>query len=369
MLKKLVSLFFFASFFFAGSVTAQTPDQPAPDVYYKAEVTNILSESVEETPDGIFPSQKVELRILNGDEKGKTITIDHGDLFVIKEEQKVTTGDLVIITKPGSSPKPDFYYISDWYRTNGILIILAIFVALAIFFGRKKGLTSLLGLGFTILVIFYGMVPAIIRGTNPLTVAVIGALTIAVISLYLSHGFSKRTSVALLSTVITLVLAFVLDVVFVYLAKLSGTGSEESFYLQFDMGSIDLRGLLLAGILLGVLGVLDDVTTAQSAAVEELQKANNSLSITELYQRGLSIGREHIASLINTLVLAYVGVSFPLILLFALNKTTPLWITLNSNFIAEEIVRALVGSSTLILAVPITTFLAAYFYTRTKRAA
>jgi len=208
------------------------------------------------------------------------------------------------------------------------------------------------------------MTPAILKGYDPLLVAVLGCLAITFVSLYLSHGFNKRISIAVLSTALTLGVAYILDLAFVNFAGLSGTGTEEAFYLQFAAQTINMRGLLLAGILLGVMGVLDDITTAQSAAVDELHQANPALSFIELYKRGLSVGREHIASLINTLVLAYVGVSFPLILLFTLNKPQPLWLTLNSNFIAEEVVRTLVGSSALIIAVPVTTFFAAYFFSR-----
>jgi uncharacterized membrane protein len=187
-----------------------------------------------------------------------------------------------------------------------------------------------------------------------------------IFSLYLAHGFNKRTSVALFGSVLTLVFAVGIDVLFVYFTKLTGMGSEESVYLQISNSSIDLRMLLLSGIIIGVLGVLDDVTTGQAAIIDELHDANPNLSVSELYRRGLSVGREHIASLINTLVLAYVGVSFPLILLFTIQKSQPLWLTLNSNFIGEEVVRTVVGSSALILAVPITSILAAYFLGRNK---
>ena len=147
---------------------------------------------------------------------------------------------------------------------------------------------------------------------------------------------------------------------FVYLGKLFGMGTEESIFIQSGvLQEVNLRGLLLGGIIIGALGVLDDITTAQTAAIDELSKANHKLGFAELYKAGTSIGREHIASLINTLALAYVGASLPILLLVSLNEDMPWWVMVNSEFIAEEIVRTLVGSSTLLLAVPISTWLAA----------
>src|SRR3989344_12894 len=151
----------------------------------------------------------------------------------------------------------------------------------------------------------------------------------------------------------------------VTISKLFGFGSEEAYYLQlFQSNTIDLRGLLLGGIIIGVLGVLDDVTTAQTAAVFELKKANQAFGFKELYTRAMRIGREHISSLVNTLVLAYAGASFPLLLVFSMNKNIPLWATLNSELVSEEIIRALVGSTALVLAVPIATAIAAWFVGR-----
>ncbi len=339
-------------------------EAPTPDTYYRARVVEIL-ESGNIDVDGVSQfHQKLQLEILNGDEKGKKIIIDHGATFAIQEYQKVQPGETVVITKPSSSPIPDFYYITDKYRLPNVLILVVIFFGLAIFFGRKRGLTSIIGLLFSASVIFWFLIPRIISGHPPLGAAIIAALAITFLSLFLSHGFNRRTTIAMVSTLLALGGAILMDIAFVTFAKLSGTGSEEAFYLQIGTGTIDLRGVLLAGILIGVLGVLDDITTAQAATVEEIYLANPSVSLAQLYKSGLSVGREHIASLVNTLVLAYVGASFPLFLLYNMQKSTELWVTLNSNFIAEELIRTLVGSSVLVLAVPLTTILASWWMTR-----
>ncbi len=334
------------------------------DTFYKAKVISILEEG-QKNVDGVMQDhQKLELEIKNGNEVGKRIIIDHGGSFAIQSFQKVSVGETVVVVKPtdtGMGAKQDYYYIVDKYRINNILILVAIFFVLALYFGRKRGLTSIIGLLFSILIIFYFVIPNIVRGGDPFLYAIIGSFAILFVSLYLSHGFNRRTTIALVSTIGALCLAVGIDWAFVHFAKLAGNGTEEAFFLQFGSTSINLQGLLLAGIIIGVLGVLDDVTTSQSAAIEEIHHANPSLNYKELYRRGISIGREHIASLINTLVLAYAGASFPLLLLYTTQKSLPLWVTLNGNFIGEEIVRTLVGSSVLVIAVPLTTFLAAFY--------
>ncbi len=345
------------------AVTAETGD-----ISYRAKVVKILESDIVMLDGRAQEYQKLELKILNGDEKGKYVTIDHGKDFVIGVFQKVRLGETVILSKPSHTQgQRDIYYITDRYRAPNLIFITLIFFALAIYFGRKRGLTSVIGMIFTIFVIFYYIIPHIIKGADPLWTCVIGGVIIILLSLYLSHGFNKRTSIALVSSLLCLVLAVVVDLIFVYTAKLAGNGTEEAFYLQFGTFNFNLKGLLLGSIIIGVLGVLDDVTTGQAAAIEEIYTANSSLSFQQLYKSGLSVGREHIASLINTLFLAYVGASFPLLLLYNTQKTQSLWVTLNSNFIAEEIVRTLVGSTVLVVAVPLTTLLAALYYSRKRR--
>jgi len=215
----------------------------------------------------------------------------------------------------------------------------------------------------SILILIFGVVPALIAGYNAILVCLIGAFLIALSSMYLAHGVNRRTTVALFSTLLTILVSVVLAIWFVNLTKLVGLGSDDALYLQSWKNQIDLQGLLLGGIIIGTLGILDDITVSQVSIVEELHDVDPNMNALELFRRGSNIGKEHIASLINTLALAYVGASFPLLLSFSVNsnQTQPLWVILNSEFIMEEIVRTLVGSTTLILAVPISTVLAAYF--------
>lgn len=349
----------------ADSASPATPTE-MPDTYYRGRVTAITDSGVAEMDGQQQAWQTLRVELLNGDEQGKKITVDNGKSYVVGVFQTYAVGDDVVVVKPFPTPgaKTDFYYITDRYRTNGLIIVSLVFFALAIYFGRMRGFTSIIGLVFSVFILFYGIIPRIIHGADPFWTCLIGACAIMLVSLYLSHGFNRRTSIALVSTFLSLGLAVLIDLLFVHIAHLSGNGAEEAFYLQFSTFTIDLRGLLLGGILIGVLGVLDDVTTGQVAAIEEIHDANPTLGFAQLYRKGISVGREHIASLVNTLVLAYVGASFPLLILYSSRQSQPLWITLNSNFMAEEIVRTLVGSAVLVMAVPLTTLLAASFYAR-----
>lgn len=369
-LFRLISLLILFVLLYPGLSMAQTDSdkQEFSDTYYSAKVVKILEEG-KKIVDGHFQDyQKIEIEILNGNEQGKRVTIDHGGSFSITNDQKVTQKEKIIVAKTPSTPgaKIDFYYIIDKYRADRVAYVFLIFLVAALYFGRRLGLTSIVGMLFSVAVIFYYIIPSILKGGDPLLACIVGSIIIILLSLYLSHGFNRRTSIALLSTLLSFGLAILIDFFFVYITKLSGNGTEEAFYLQFDNVSLDLRKILLGSIIIGVLGVLDDVTTGQSAAIEEISNANPNLNFFQLYHSGLSVGREHIASLVNTLVLAYVGVSFPLLLLYGIQKSQPLWMVINSNFIAEEIVRTLVGSLVLVVAVPLTTVLAAFFYSKRK---
>ena len=369
--KIILILTALAVFSAASQVGAQTApisvDSLPPDEFSRARVLNVGSPQERTIAGQTETVQNIEVRILTGKEKDLKISIEQSDVFRLSEAQRVKKGDLTVVLKIYGPDEPT-YYLTDSYRLPSLAWILAIFFGLVFFFGRWKGFTSMLGLAFSILILALYVVPRILDGAEPLQVILTGALLIVLCSLYLAHGFNKRTSVALLSTVLSLGLSALLAALFVHLAKLFGTGSEEAFYLQIGPGgTLNLRGLLLGGIIIGALGVLDDITTAQTAAIEEIRRADPRLSFTELYRRGLSVGREHIASLVNTLALAYAGASLPMFLLFSQDNRQPLWVILNGEFIAEEIVRTLVGSAALVLAVPISTFFAAYFFSRNKK--
>ena len=347
-----------------GPIEAIEPGVTPPEKFYRAEVLEVYQAERENVPGYLQKVEIVKLKIASGDEKGKEVeaeSLNYSQSLSNCEAFKLTRGEKVLVGKLQNLDEP-FYYIADKYRLPYLFIIFVSFLAVALGLGRLRAFTSIVGLIFSIFMLAVFIVPSILEGRNPLLVSLAGAFVIAIVSLFLAHGFNKRAAVALFSTLITLSIAAGLSYTFVIFSKLFGLSSEEAFYLQaFPGANINLQGLLIGAIIIGTLGVLDDVTVTQVAAVEEIGRADSSLSTAELYKRGLSIGHEHIAALINTLALAYAGVSLPLFVLFTLSGSQPLWVILNGELVAEEVVRTLVGSIAIILAVPISTFLAAYF--------
>ncbi len=313
------------------------------------------------------PIYSVTVLFLTGSDKGATTTVADQPVSssTVNSYLKLVPGEKVLLAKDTLDSFPGApYYITDRFRLPMLLFAILIFMAVAVLFGRIRGLTSIVGLGISISVLGWYVVPQILNGADPLTICITGAAIIAIVSLYLAHGFNKRTTIAVCGTLITLAISAILAVFFVTGARLIGLATDESFYLEVGKNvALNLRGILLGGIIIGALGVLDDVTIGQSTAVYEIKDANASLDVKELYRRGMSIGREHIASLINTLFLAYAGIALPVILyLVAFQNQVPLWLTINGEPIAEEIIRTMVGSIGIILAVPITTLLASYYY-------
>lgn len=360
MQKSLLRVIFVSTaLLLVGCSTEKVPD--AREEFYKAHVQSIVRETEDNSAGVLRTVQVADIKILSGPNVGKVIQLENGVLDG-REDMKLHKGDKVVLQTLIKASGETEYFVREKYRLPSMMVLGGVFIALIILLSGFRGFLSLLGLVLSIAVLLFYVVPNIMEGKNPLVISLIGSFFIACTSLYLAHGFHKRTTVALISTLITLTLAALLSYIFVHVAQLFGMGSEESVFLQMGaLQNVNLRGLLLGGIVIGALGVLDDITTAQTAAVYEIKKANPRISDAALLKAGMAIGHEHISSLINTLALAYAGASLPLLLLFEIDSAYPLWVTLNSEFLAEEIIRTLVGSVTLLFAVPISTFLATYF--------
>lgn len=312
--------------------------------------------------DPVPGSRTIQVEMISGPDKGKLFDIIDSGLSAKRNTER--PGETLILGK-NSDFEAAPYYIIDHYRLPSLILIISIFIAAVIIFAGLRGAGSLLGMGVSILILAAFIVPRILGGADPLLVSFIGSLAIILSSQYFAHGFNRRTTIAVGSTTAVLLLSIAVSAAFAAMAKLIGLVSAESFYLQLAVGELNLRGLLLAGIIIGMLGVLDDITIGQAATVEEIHRADPRLGFRELCERGLKVGREHIASLVNTLFLAYVGSSLPLFLLFVANSAEqPLWLLLNNESIAEEIIRSVTGSLALIFAVPITTALSAYVFSR-----
>jgi len=345
--------------------SAQSPSQPAQPTFSLGQVTTIKEEGQQDIGGYALEFQRLGVRLFSAPEEQEEVEVLLNGSPALTEKQKFAPGDQVVIAQMLDDSGEAVYSISDRYRLPQLLVILLVFFVLVIAVGRRKGLQSFLGLGITMAILFGYILPLVLAGRAPMAAIFSGTILIAIVSLYVSHGFTKRTTLALLSTLATLLFVALFSWWSVLATQMLGVGSEEALFVQFGVGQgVDLRGLLIGGIIIGALGVLDDITTAQTAAVEELKKANKKLQFKELYSHAISIGREHIASLVNTLVLAYAGASLPLLLLLVGDQVQPLWVILNGEYLAEEIVRTLVGSSALVLAVPISTAVAAYVYAK-----
>ena len=366
-LNKLILIIFVALFSFVvlpvSSLSAQDDFQqliePPKEETLEATVVEVLEEK------GITPEfseekqlyQKLELLVTKGSLLNKKIVIENG-IMPLANPQKYQEGTKVIVNYTKDFEGNDLFYITDYVRRGSLLWLFIIFVFLVTVVAKWRGLTSLLGMGASFLIIFKFILPKILAGSNPILIAIIGSLFIIPITFYLSHGFNKKTTVAVAGTVIALIITGILAGIFVESAKLTGFASEEAGFLQVaKQGSVNIKGLLLAGIIIGVLGVLDDITVSQSAVVLQLKRANPKLRFEELYKRAMDVGQDHISSMVNTLVLVYTGAALPLLLLF-IDNPHPFLEIINYEIIADEVVRTLVSSIGLILAVPITTIIA-----------
>jgi uncharacterized membrane protein len=293
---------------------------------------------------------RVRARPSGGEEVEFETTDPTGDSF--RAGQRVR---LSILEQEG---QPTFYNIRDLERGRPMLALVALFTVAVLAFGRWQGLRSLIGLACSFAVIVGFLVPAILRGRSPVPVALVGATAIMLVSLYLAHGFGRKTTAAAAGTALALGLTAALTAGFVELTSLTGLASEDAQNVSFQVGGISLRGLLLAGIIIGGLGVLDDVTVSQASVVFELRRANPEAGFAELVSGALAVGRDHVAATVNTLFLAYAGASLPLLVLVASGGDT-LGTVATAEAVAVEVVRTLCGSVGLIAAVPLTTLLAA----------
>ena len=302
-----------------------------------------------ETADGF---ESIDHQLFPGDIAGGLTIGDQARVDILADD---LTDELFVLSVSAPDPQT-LYQFADFQRRSTLLWLALAFGVVVVALGTSRGAAALAGLTASVLVLLLFVLPAILDGRSPVLVAVAGAAAIGYLALYLAHGFTRMTTVALLGTLAALALTAVLSGIVVDAANFTGLVSEESSLLTLFDG-IDVRGLLLAGIVLGSAGAIDDVTVTQASAVWELKAANPALGSTELFRRGLRIGKDHIASTVNTLMLAYAGASLPLLVLFVLSEQS-LGTVANSEVVAVEIVRTLVGSIGLVAAVPFTTWLA-----------
>lgn len=335
---------------------------PDTETLAKARVVSVADERREEIPgtDTVHELQTLTAEVLDGPEEGEIVTfvndftqLEEGDVFYLRH-----------IASP--SEGTDFYSMADPYRLPVLLALFIAFLALLFFFGGFQGVRGLASLLGSLVLIFYLLLPGIANGFPPVLVAVGVSSLIIVIGSYITHGFNRTTTSAVLGMIATVVVTGLAAWYAVDAALLSGFNSDEATQLNFQFnGAVDLVGVLLSGVLIGLLGVLYDAAIGQAVSVEELMNAGQHLSRRQVYARALRIGREHIGALVNTLAIAYVGAALPLFLLLE-HSSAPWGYILNGEVFATEIVRILIGSMGLILAVPATTLIAVFMIRSTE---
>jgi len=323
-----------------------------------ARVVEVIEDGTTDLGAGPQPYQVFRVELLSGDYAGSRFTVDYGLRQARPGSPAVKAGDRVMVT---AAPSPDGevqVYFADFVRTGALGWLAGVFAVLIVLVSRGKGLRALAGMALSLVLILGFILPQILAGADPVLVSIVGSFALLTATFYLIHGWTLKSHTAVVATLGALLITGGLASVSVLGARLSGFGSEEALFLvQLAGRDLNVRGLLLGGILVGALGVLDDLTINQVSAVFELRRANPELGLASLYHRAMVIGQDHIAATVNTLLLAYVGASLPLLLLFSLFQE-PALAVVNREIIAEEIVRTLVGSIGLITAVPLATLLA-----------
>jgi uncharacterized membrane protein len=299
--------------------------------------------------------QTLRIEFLEGKKEGTVATFDN-DLVLLKKD------DIIFVNRLEAIDGLEYILFKDVERRPQLAIIFATFLALVIIFAGWQGIRALVSLGLSLVAIIYLLVPALLAGYSPAIASLVISAGILALILFFTHGLRPHVVIAFLGTVTTVALTCLIAWWSVSWLRLTGFSSDAAVFLNFSTGGmLDFSGLLLGSIIIGLLGVLDDVSITQASVVHELRQANAELSWVELYKRAIRVGRDHVGSLVNTLALAYVGAALPLVLLYARAESDFL-LSINQEVIASELIRIIIGSMGLVLAVPLTTLIAAWYF-------
>lgn len=329
----------------------------------RAKVLDILEEGTIELGDISQPYLILLVKLLEGSYTGQLVEVDYGLRQIRPTGRGPQIGETILVT---ASQAPDGRlnaYFTDFIRESPILILFLTFILFSLLVSGWKGARSMISMAFSLMIIITWIIPQILRGHDPVLTSIAGSAVIMGVTIYFTYGWNLKTHAAILGTLLALTITGSLASFFIDLTHLTGFSSEDALFLSQQASvRINLRGLVLGGMLIGALGVLDDLVITQSSAVFELHNAGQH-DFRELFAQAMHIGRDHVAATVNTLVLAYAGAALPTLLLFSLSGEQYAYL-INLEFVAEEIVRTLVGSLGLISAVPITTGLACFVVTR-----
>lgn len=320
----------------------------------RGSVRRVLEEQTQISERGAQTVQRLEVSL-----SGRTVVFDHSFGEQDARRMRLRAGDDVLVSSV-EGPGGERFFVVDYARDSQLWILGAAFAALVVVVGRLQGVMSLFAMAASLIVILRFIIPGIISGHDPVAISVAGAIVIMLFSLYFSHGINRKTTTAFVGTAVALGLTAALAALAVDFARLSGLAEEQAATVNIlTAGEINSQGLLLAGMIIGALGVLDDVTVAQASSVFELHSTNPVLRAPDLFRRAMNIGRDHIASTVNTLFLAYAGAALPLLILLSLQAES-MTTLLSREFLAVEVIRTLVGSIGIVASVPLTTALASF---------
>lgn len=336
------------------------------DSFFRAKVMEVLEEKETKLPSGRNTvQQNLKLKGLEGEYQGKEVVFKGIREFEVVSSQIYQKGDKVLVAASEDAGGEEHFYVVAPARTNFLWLLAGLFILIILAAVRWKGLRSLISLGITLFIIAGYIIPQIVAGSNPVVITLIGSFLALLAIIYITEGWNAKSHLAVGSIFLSLIFTLLLSWGFIELAQLTGiTGEETGLLLGSMQAGINFQGLLLAGIVIGSLGVLDDMVISQIATTEEIYKANNYLTRPKLFKKAYRVGSSHISSMVNTLFLAYAGASLPLLILFT-NSQGPFssWLhVVNTEAIATEVVRTLCGSIGLVLAVPLATGLAVWYY-------
>ncbi len=316
--------------------------------------------AIEETIDANYAEdgmekQYVKLEITSGKYKNKVIktwnTLSGSDAY----DFKVKKNDKIIVVIEEKEEENIEVFISDYARQDYIFYLCILFIFLILAIGRKKGIKSVITLGITIFSILKILLPLILKGINPIFITIAVSIFITIATLFIVSGINNKSIAAIIGTTGGVITAGILSYYIGSKVRLTGLSSEEAVMLS-TLGegfSLDFKSLLFAGIIMGALGAVMDIGMSIASSIEEIHKANPSLSKKELFASGMNVGRDIMGTMTNTLILAYTGSSIPLLLLFMYHEPSIIKI-INLDIIATEIIRSLTGSIGLIVTIPIT---------------
>lgn len=366
--KKIIFVFALALFISpilsSATLAAGDSNPNLETLSFKAKVVEIIAEEEKEREiGGTYTQQDLRVEALEGERKGEKFIYRGITQIEVSDSNVYKLGDKAFVDVYGSETGEETVYLTGYDRSLSMYILIALFALVFIIIGKGKGFKSLLSLIVSFVIILKFILPQILAGRDPFIVSLIGGLLIMAAIIYFTEGWKKKSHLAILAVLISLSVTLLLSVIFTNFARLSGMSQDETVFLIDLVGAtINFKGLLLAGMLIGAIGVLDDIIIGQLETVERIKEANPVLSPKRVFKLSYKIGNTHLGTMVNTLFLTYAGAALPLLLIFTIGAKSGLDLSrnLNSELITTEVVRTLVGSIGVMLAMPISTFLGAY---------